>query len=81
MSKHKDKKKQLLNIKIKDKFIKIENNNINIYNILSSLALLKELNLNLNNITNLFKKYEPTEGRGKNIKRYNKKFKLIDESC
>ena len=82
MSKYKDKKKQLLNIKIKDKFLKIENNNINIYNILSSLALLKELNLNLNNITNLFKKYEPTEGRGKvhNIKRYNKKFKLIDES-
>jgi len=55
---------------------------MNIYNILSSLALLKELNLNLNKITNFYKRYKPTEGRGKvhNIKRYNKKFKLIDES-
>ena len=82
MSKQKNKKKHILNIKIKDKIYKIENNNINIYNILSSLALLKVLNLNITKIINLYKRYEPTEGRGKihNIKRYNKKFKLIDES-
>ena len=55
---------------------------INIYNVLASLAILKELNLSLNNIKEIFKIYEPTEGRGKThiISRYNKKFKLIDES-
>jgi len=56
--------------------------NVNIYNILASVAVLKELNLNLNSINKIFKKVEPTEGRGKNhtILRYNKKFRLIDES-
>ena len=60
----------------------MEIGDINIYNVLSSLALLKELNLDLRKIIKYFKDYKPTEGRGKIhvIKRYNKKFKLIDES-
>ena len=69
-------------IKVKNKNLNLEIKNINIYNVLSSLALLKELNLDLNKITKHYKNYEPSEGRGKiyNVKRYNKKFKLIDES-
>ena len=49
---------------------------------IASLALLKELNLNIKRVINSFKNYEPSEGRGKihKIKRYNKKFNLIDES-
>ena len=68
---------QVINEKIS---LKIKN--INKYNVLASLAILKELNLSLNNIKEIFKNYVPTEGRGKThiISRYNKKFKLIDES-
>ena len=62
--------------------IYLEIKNINIYNVLASLAVIKVLNLNLNKIKNLFKNLEATEGRGKvhSILRYNKRFKLIDES-
>ena len=69
-------------LNIKGKIFKTQIKNINIYNVLASLALLKELNLNLEKILNYFKYYEPTEGRGRiyDIKRYNKRFKLIDES-
>ena len=82
VSKSKKKDQELLTIKIKEKILKIKIKNINFYNVLSSLALLDELNLNLNTIINNFKNYEPSEGRGKihNIKRYKKNFKLIDES-
>ena len=73
---------KILSIKVKDEIVKLEVKNINIYNVLSSLALLKALNLNLKNVTKCFKNLEPSEGRGKihNINRYQKKFKLIDES-
>ena len=56
--------------------------NINIYNVLSSLAIIKELGLSFDKINKIYKNCEPSDGRGKvhNIKRYNKKFKLIDES-
>ena len=69
-------------VKVKSQNIDLTIKDINIYNVLASLAVLKELNLNLTKIVKNFKNYEPTEGRGKvhNIKRYNKKFKLIDES-
>ena len=82
VSKSKKRDQELLTIKIKEKILKVKIKNINIYNVLSSLALLDELNLNLNTIINNFKNYEPSEGRGKihNIKRYKKNFKLIDES-
>ena len=71
-----------MRIKVKGKNLNIVVKNLNIYNVLASLAVLKTLGLNLKNIANNFKNYEPAEGRGKthNIKRYNKKFKLIDES-
>jgi MurE/MurF fusion protein len=62
--------------------IDLEIKNINIYNVLASIAVIKELKLNLSKIKNIFKNFEPTEGRGKIhvISRYNKKFRLIDES-
>ena len=64
---------QTINFDIKD---------LNINNILSSLAVLKELKIDVFSIKNKFKYYESIEGRGKNysISRYKKKFKLIDES-
>ena len=67
---------------IKSETFKIEFKDINIYNVLSSLAILNELNLNINQVIPLYKDYEPSDGRGKihNIRRYNKNFKLIDES-
>ena len=56
--------------------------NINIYNVLASLAAIKELGLSLQKTIKIFKNFEPSEGRGKihRVKRYNKKFNLIDES-
>ena len=73
---------EIMSVKVKDRIFKIKFRNLNIYNVLSSIALLNVLNLNINKIINYFKNYEPTEGRGKihNIKRYKKNFKLIDES-
>jgi MurE/MurF fusion protein len=69
-------------LKVKNEKINVEIKNINIYNVLASLAVIKELNLGFKNIKTVFENYEPTEGRGKThiILRYNKKFKLIDES-
>ena len=69
-------------IKTKDEIIPLEIKNINVYNVLSSIALLKELNLNPKKIIKYYKTYQPSEGRGRiyEINRYNKKFKLIDES-
>ena len=69
-------------IKIKNKILRLEIKNINIYNALSSLALLSYLNLDVNKTVQYFKTYEPAEGRGRvhKIKRYKKKFKLLDES-
>ena len=49
---------------------------------LSSLAVVKSLNLDFNKIIKNFRYLKPSEGRGKIhiIKRYKKKFTLIDES-
>ncbi len=78
----KNNKINILNVRVKNQSFKIKYNNLNIHNILSSLALLKELKLDLSKIIHCFKDIEPSEGRGKiyNIKRYSKSFKLIDES-
>ena len=78
----KNKKKYIYKIKVMNKILTIENRNLNIYNILAALTVLKILDLDLHKIENFFKYYEPTEGRGKihKIKRYKKLFKLIDES-
>jgi MurE/MurF fusion protein len=69
-------------LKVKNKKIILEIKNINIYNVLASLAVIKELNLSLNNLKKIFRNFEPSEGRGKIhiISRYSKKFTLIDES-
>ena len=71
-----------INIKIFDKIIRLKIKNINIYNVLSSLAVLNELGLSLDKTHRIYKNFEPSDGRGKvhNIIRYNKRFKLIDES-
>ena len=80
ISKSKDRKHLI--VKVKNETCKIKIKNINIYNVLSSLAVLKELNLNFKEIINKYKNSEPAEGRGRiyNITKYKKKFKLIDES-
>jgi len=43
---------------------------------------MHKLNLNLNSLKKIFRNSEPTEGRGKMhfVSRYNKRFRLIDES-
>ena len=68
----------------KEKFLlKIKNRNRSyIMNILSCITVLNELNLDLNNISDFFKKSNLLRGRGKvnMISRFNKKFFLIDES-
>jgi len=71
-----------LTIKAKDQIVKFKLKNINVQNVLASIALLKELNLDLNRISKIFEKHEPSEGRGKihKIQRYKKNFTLIDES-
>ena len=80
--KFKNKKNNLYRIKVKDQILSLKFKNLNIYNVLSSLALLKELNLDLNKIINFLRNYKSGEGRGRvhNVKRYGKIFKLIDES-
>ena len=69
-------------IKIKNKKMSFEINNLNIYNVLASLSAINELGLNLNKIKQSFKNFQASEGRGKVhvISRYKKKFNLIDES-
>ncbi len=78
----KNKKNIKLIINFKNEKFKLHIKYINIYNVLSSLALLQVLNLNIKKIYKLFSNFAPTEGRGKihKIKRYKKNFKLIDES-
>ncbi len=71
-----------LGIKTRDQILKIKVKDLNVYNILASIALLKELKLDLKKVVRHFKYYQPSSGRGKihKIKRYNKNFNLIDES-
>ena len=78
----KNKKNKILKVKMFNQIFSFRIRNINIYNILSSLALLNELNLNLDKVKNCFNNLEPSEGRGKiyDVQRYKKNFKLIDES-
>ena len=62
--------------------IGFEIKDLNIYNVLASIAILEDLKIDFKSLKSKFKKHEPTGGRGKKhfISRYNKKFKLIDES-
>ena len=76
------KNKQVLKIQVINEVITLEQNKINIYNILSILAILKYLGLKLNKIKNKLNLFNNLEGRGKtyNVKRYNTCFNLVDES-
>ena len=69
-------------VQTKEEFLKFKIKNINIYNVLASLAVLKHLKFDLKKEIKEFKKINPSDGRGKIhlIKRYKKSFKLIDES-
>ena len=69
-------------ISIEEKKYQLQINDNNIYNVLAALAVVKVLNLNIKRILNRFSNLQPTDGRGKlhTIKRYNKRFRLIDES-
>ena len=69
-------------IRINNKTISIQVGDLNIKNVLSSVAVLKELNIDISKIKNNFKNFESPEGRGRkyHINRYKKNFKLIDES-
>ena len=81
---HINKNKNYIFIKIKviDETVTLKTKDINIYNILSSLAVLKSLKLNLTKIVKVFKSIESVQGRGKIyvVKRFNKNFNLVDES-
>ncbi len=69
-------------VQVKNKIFRINVGNTNVNNVLASLSVLNELNLDLNQMIINFKRLQPSEGRGKiyEAKRYNKRFKLIDES-
>ncbi len=71
-----------LTIQVMGEKLSIKSRNINLYNILSSLAVLKILNLDLKKILKSFQSLQSLDGRGKMhyINRYKTNFKLIDES-
>ena len=69
-------------VSINNQVIDFEIRDINVYNVLASLALLKKLKISIKKIKAKFKNFEPSAGRGKkySISRYKKNFKFIDES-
>ncbi len=73
---------KIITIKTNQIKMKLKINNINIYNLLASIAVIKELNLNFEKFLNSLKSLKPSQGRGRiyTVNRYNKRFKLIDES-
>ena len=73
---------KLVTLNYDGKIFKLKTKNINIHNILCSIAVLNKFNLNLQKIVQLLRKFEPSDGRGRvhKITRYKKNFRLIDES-
>jgi len=73
---------KVFKVKVIDETISIEAFDINIYNILSSLAALKILNLNLKKILKIFSSFRSLDGRGRTylVNRFKTTFRLIDES-
>ena len=69
-------------VKINNKTIDLKIKDLNFHNVLSSLAIINSLGIDIVKIKQKFENFESSEGRGKKhtISRYNKKFKLIDES-
>ena len=69
-------------IKINNDTINIKIKDLNIYNLLASIAVLKELKIDFVKVLSKYKYFSSPEGRGKMhiVSRYKKRFKLIDES-
>ncbi len=69
-------------ISYNNRIIDLEIKDLNIYNVLAAISVLNELKIDITKVKTKFKKFDSPEGRGKrySILRYNKKFKLIDES-
>ena len=69
-------------IKVKSQKMNFEIKDLNIHNVLASIAVLQALKIDFFKILSKFKNYNLSDGRGKKytILRYNKKFRLIDES-
>ena len=69
-------------LNMNNKTIDLEVGDLNVNNVMSSIAVLLALNIDILKIKNDFKHFESPEGRGKKylITRYKKKFRLIDES-
>ncbi len=78
----KKRNKSKIRLNVDNKNIDLQIGDLNINNILASVAVLKELKIDILKTKNSFRHLESSEGRGKKhlISRYNKKFKLIDES-
>ena len=77
----KTKKYKKIFVIFKNKILKLEINNVNAYNVLASLAVLKELNLDPKHIAPVLKDLSFKRKRKiYNINRYKRNFKLIDES-
>ena len=74
--------KTFASVKLFDRKVKIILSNLNIYNVLSSIAVIKILGLDISKILEILKYLKPSEGRGRiyTVQRYNTNFKLIDES-
>ena len=69
-------------ININNQIIDLNIADLNVHNVLAAISVLEELRINFLKIKNKFKNFASLAGRGKkySIFRYNKKFKLIDES-
>ena len=67
---------------VNNQSFKFEIKDLNIYNVLASIAVLKELKVHFTKALSKFKYLESSEGRGRKylVSRYHKKFKFIDES-
>jgi len=74
--------KKIAKIKVFNETLFIESGNTNIENLLSIMAVLKFLNIDLKKTVDFFKSFKLIEGRGRvyDIERYSTNFKLIDES-
>ena len=82
ISNKKIKKNKILKIRAFNEVTNIKSNNVNPFNILASVAVIKYLKLDLNRVLDIFSKFYSLEGRGKihKIRRYKTNFTLIDES-
>ena len=69
-------------IKMNNQLLDFEIRDLNIHNVLATLAILSFLKVDITDLGEKFKSLESSIGRGKkySIFRYKKKFKLIDES-